>query len=58
MVCVKEEFFTNFLHIDDLLTRLQSQDVGCYWSHYFVGAVGYAEDMVLLAPSSSALRIM
>jgi len=44
--------------IDQLLTRLQAQAVGCYRSHYFVGAFGYANDIVLLALSASALRMM
>ena len=30
------------VYIDELLTRLESQAVGCYWSHYLVGALGYA----------------
>jgi len=46
------------IYIDQLLTRLEAQAVGCYWSHYFVGAFGYADDIVLLAPSASALRMM
>ena len=46
------------VYIDDLLTRLELQAAGCYWSHYFVGASGYADDIVLLAPSASALRMM
>jgi hypothetical protein len=45
------------LFIDELLIRLQSQAVGCHWSH-FAGAFGYADDIVLLAPSASALRMM
>ena len=46
------------VYIDELLTRIESQTVGCYWSHYFVGALGYADDIVLLALSASALRMM
>ena len=46
------------VYIDELLTRLESHAVGCYWSHYFVGALGYADNIVLLAPSASALRMM
>ena len=46
------------VYIDELLTRLESQGVGCYWSHYFAGAFGYADDIVLLSPSASALRMM
>ena len=61
MVCVKEffhPFSSLFTLMIQLLTRLQSQGVGCRWCHYFVGAVGYADDIALLAPSSSALKIM
>ena len=46
------------VYIDELLTRLESQAVGCYWSHYFIWAVEYADDIVLLAPSASTLRMM
>ena len=46
------------VYIDELLIRLQSQAVGCHWSYYFAGAFGYADDIVLLAPSASALRLM
>ena len=42
------------VYIEELLTRLESQAVGCYWSHYFVGVLGYADD---IAPSASALRM-
>ena len=44
--------------IDELLIMLQSQVAGCHWSHYFAGAFGYADDLVLLAPSVLALRMM
>ena len=45
------------VYIDELLIRLQSQAVGCHWSHYFAGAFGCADDIVL-APSASALWMM
>ena len=32
--------------------------VGCYWGSLFVGALAYADDIVLLAPCASALRHM
>ena len=32
--------------------------MGCFWKHHFVGAVCYADDVALLAPSPSALRNM
>ena len=46
------------LYIDDLLMDLKDQGVGCFWDSYFVGALCYADDLVLLAPSPSALRMM
>ena len=30
--------------------------MGCYWGNIFVGALAYADDLTLLAPSPSALR--
>ena len=46
------------IYIDDLLHQLEQSGVGCYWGHQFVGAVCYADDLALLAPSPSALRLM
>ena len=46
------------VYLDDLLLELERAGVGCYWRHHFVGAVCYADDIALLAPSLSALRIM
>ena len=37
---------------------LKKQEVGFLWRKHFVGAVCYADDIVLLAPSPSALRLM
>jgi len=47
------------LYIDDgLLVALSTAGVGCFIGEYFVGALVYADDIVLLAPSTPALRIM
>ena len=46
------------IYIDDLLIALEDCGVGCFWKHHFVGAVCYADDISLLAPSPSALRCM
>ena len=46
------------VYIDDLLLELERQGIGCYWNKHFVGAVCYADDITLLAPSPSALRLM
>ena len=46
------------IYMDDLLLELERAGVGCFWRHHYVGAVCYADDLALLAPSLSALRIM
>ena len=44
--------------MDGLLYKLKESGVGCYWGCRFVGGLCYADDLVLLAPSVSALRMM
>ena len=46
------------VYIDDLLSQLEDAGIGCYWNHHYVGAICYADDIVLLALSPSALRHM
>lgn len=46
------------IYIDDLLVALQNLGVCCHWKGLLVGAVCYADDIVLIVPSASALRIM
>ena len=48
--------FTDY--IDKLLTRLRESGVGCHIDGVFASAFGYADDIVLLAPSLDALRYM
>jgi hypothetical protein len=44
------------LYMDDLLLALSKSGVECYMSNNFVGALTYAYDIVLVAPTASALR--
>ena len=44
------------LYIDDLLVKLSKSGVGCFIGKNFVGALAYADDIVLVAPTASALR--
>ena len=44
--------------MDDLLVRLRKAGVGCHLGGVFCGAVGYADDLLLLAPSRSAMEKM
>ena len=46
------------VYIDELLSQLKASGIGCHWNHHYVGAVCYADDLTLLAPSVSALRLM
>ena len=44
------------LYIDDLLLTLTKYGVGCFIGKNCVGALAYADDIVLVAPTVSALR--
>jgi len=44
------------LYTDGLLVKLSNAGVGCYFGSFFVGALAYADDLVLLAPTPSAMR--
>jgi hypothetical protein len=46
------------LYIDELLTRLKASGVGCHLGHIFMGALAYADDLMLLAPTLHALKRM
>ena len=46
------------IYMDILLNKLKECGVGCYWDGLFVGALCYADDLILLAPYPSALRTM
>lgn len=46
------------VYVDDLLCMLAKSNVGCYIGTYFLGALAYADDIVLLAPTASAMRSM
>ena len=44
------------IYIDSLLESLRGR--GCYWEDHFSGALCYADDLTILAPSPDALRKM
>ena len=46
------------IYMDELLLQLKHNAIGCHWDHLFAGALCYADDLILLAPSLSALRLM
>ena len=44
--------------MDDLLVKLRKAGVGCHLGGVFTGVVGYADDLLLMAPSRSAMVTM
>ena len=52
------QFYLRCIYLDDLLIDLERLGVGCHWKSIFAGAVCYADDLTLLAPSPAALRLM
>ena len=50
-------FYLAFI-FDTLLISLSQAGIGCHFGSFFVGALAYADDLVLLAPSENAMRHM
>ena len=46
------------IYMDEVLQNLRNLGVGCYVGEVFMGALGYADDLVLLAPSRTAMQLM
>ena len=46
------------IYIDDLLKQLRLNNIGCHVNNVFCGAFSYADDFVLLAPTSNSLKSM
>ena len=46
------------VYMDELLSWLRKSGVGCHVGGVFAGAVGYTDDLLLLAPSRSAMDKM
>ena len=46
------------VYMDSLFRLLRNVGVGCHIGGEFLGAFGYADDVLLLAPSRQALQIM
>ena len=44
--------------MDDLLKELRNLGVGCHLGATFFGAAGFADDLILIAPCRSAMKIM
>ena len=46
------------VYMDCLLQKLKDSGVGCHIGHVFTGALSYADDLILLAPSRSAMKTL
>ena len=46
------------IYMDDLIVKLRKAGVGCHLGGVFTGVVGYADDLLLMAPSRSAMETM
>ena len=46
------------VYFDELLIRLEAAKAGCYVGNYYLGALCYADDLTLLAPTASAMRTL
>ncbi len=46
------------VYMDGLFKRLENSGVGCHMGNHYTGGLGYADDLSLLTPSLSALRVL
>ena len=46
------------VYLDPLFAELRAAGIGCHVAGVFVGVVGYADDLLLLAPSRHAAQLM
>ena len=46
------------VYVDDLLVELRSLGVGCKVAGIFMGAVGFCDDLLLLAPTRDGMQVM
>ena len=46
------------VYMDELLLQLKRSKIGCYIGNMFCGALGYADDISILAPSRNAMKLM
>ena len=46
------------IYLDPLLAELRAAGIGCHMAGVFVGVVGFADDLLLLAPSRHAAQLM
>ena len=45
------------IYLDELLLKLKKSGIGCHIGNIFTGALAYADDVVLLAPTKHAMSL-
>ena len=46
------------IYIDELLCKLKQSGFGCHIGHLFAGALGFADDLILICPTESGIQKM
>ena len=46
------------VYVDDLLVELRKLGVGCRVAGVFMGALGFCDDLILLAPTRDGMQVM
>ena len=46
------------IYFDELMTRLRTAGYGCHVGSCYIGSFAYADDIILLAPTITSLRLM
>ena len=46
------------IYIDELLSKLKNSGFGCRIGHLYVGALGFADDLILICPTEPGIRKM
>ena len=46
------------VYVDDLLVELRKLGIGCQVAGVYMGAVGFCDDLLLLAPTRDGMQVM
>ena len=46
------------VYVDEMMSRLEELKIGCHLGHRFCGALGYADDVILLSPTITSMKLM
>ena len=46
------------IYIDGLFEQLEKSGVGCHMGNHYTGCIGYADDVTLLTPTRSGLKVL